>query len=333
MRILVTGGAGFIGSHLAEQLLDRGNEVWVLDDLSTGSLNNLKTFEHNPDLHFVKGSVTDPAIVSQLAANVDQIFHLAAAVGVRYVLEDPLRSLITNIRGTEVVLEAANQRRTKVILFSSSEVYGKGEKVPFAEDDDRVLGPTHKLRWAYACGKAVDECLAQSYWQRFKLPVVIVRCFNTCGPRQSGAYGMVIPNMIARALRGEPIQVYGDGQQTRCFSAVGDVVRGVLMLSDNEQAVGEVFNIGSDEEVTVLELAQRIRKHCHSKSLISFVPYEQVYGDSFEDMRRRVPDLAKIGRVTGYRPEVSLDQLLQLTIGHMNVQETPPSRPARLATA
>ena len=333
MRILVTGGAGFIGSHLAEQLLDRGNEVWVLDDLSTGSLNNLKTFEHNPRFHFVKGSVTDAARVSELTANVDRIFHLAAAVGVRYVLEDPLRSLITNIRGTEVVLEAANVKRTKVILFSSSEVYGKGEKIPFAEDDDRVLGPTHKLRWAYACGKAVDECLAQSYWQRYKLPVVIVRCFNTCGPRQSGAYGMVIPNMIARALRGEPIQVYGDGQQTRCFSAVGDVVRGVQMLADNDQAIGEVFNIGSEEEVTVLELAQRIREHTRSKSLITFVPYEQVYGDSFEDMRRRVPDLQKIRGVTGYRPEVSLDQLLQLTISHMDVQQEIPPRPARLATA
>jgi nucleoside-diphosphate-sugar epimerase len=333
MRILVTGGAGFIGSHLAEQLLDRGNEVWVLDDLSTGSLNNLKTFEHNPRFHFVKGSVTDAARVSELTASVERIYHLAAAVGVRYVLEDPLRSLITNIRGTEVVLEAANARRTKVILFSSSEVYGKGEKVPFAEDDDRVLGPTHKLRWAYACGKAVDECLAQSYWQRYKLPIVIVRCFNTCGPRQSGAYGMVIPNMIARALRGEPIQVYGDGQQTRCFSAVGDVVRGVQMLADNEQAIGEVFNIGSEEEVTVLELAQRIREHTRSKSLITFVPYEQVYGDSFEDMRRRVPDLQKIRGVTGYRPEVSLDQLLQLTISHMDVQQEIPPRPARLATA
>jgi len=332
MRVLVTGGAGFIGSHLAEQLLERGHEVWVLDDLSTGSLSNLKTFEHHPSFHFVKGSVTDSLRVSEMAARCDRIFHLAAAVGVRYVLDDPLRSLITNIRGTEVVLEAANVKRTKVILFSSSEVYGKGEKVPFAEDDDRVLGPTHKLRWAYACGKAVDECLAQSYWQRHKLPVVIVRCFNTCGPRQSGAYGMVIPNMIARALRGEPIQVYGDGLQTRCFSAVDDVVRGVLGLADSDQAVGEVFNIGTGEEVTVLELAQRIRQHCHSNSPIEYVPYEQVYGDSFEDMRRRVPDLTKILGVTGYRPEVTLDQLLQLTIRHLQDQQTPP-RPARLATA
>jgi UDP-glucose 4-epimerase len=332
MRILVTGGAGFIGSHLAEQLLERGHEVWVLDDLSTGSLHNIKTFEHHPQFHFVRGSVTDPVRVADLVGKCERIFHLAAAVGVRYVLEDPLRSLITNIRGTEVVLEAANVKRAKVILFSSSEVYGKGEKVPFAEDDDRVLGPTHKLRWAYACGKAVDECLAQSYWQRHKLPVVIVRCFNTCGPRQSGAYGMVIPNMISRALRDEPIQVYGDGLQTRCFSAVGDVVRGVLMLADSEQAVGDVFNIGTGEEVTVLELAQRIRRVCRSNSPIQFVPYEQVYGDSFEDMRRRVPDLSKILRVTGYGPEVTLDQLLQLTIRYLQEQQTAP-RPARLATA
>ena len=332
MKVLITGGAGFIGSHLAEQLLERGHEVSVLDDLSTGSLNNIKAFERHPQFHFVRGSVTDPVKVAELVGKCDQIFHLAAAVGVRYVLDDPLRSLITNIRGTEVVLEAANVKRTKVILFSSSEVYGKGEKVPFAEDDDRVLGPTHKLRWAYACGKAVDECLAQSYWQKHKLPVVIVRCFNTCGPRQSAAYGMVIPNMIGRALKGDPIQVYGDGLQTRCFSAVGDVVRGVMTLADNEQAVGEVFNIGTGEEVTVLELAQRIRKHCRSNSTIEFVPYEQVYGDSFEDMRRRVPDLTKIRGVTGYRPEVTLDQLLQHTIRYLQEQETPP-RPAKLATA
>ena len=332
MRVLVTGGAGFIGSHLSEQLLERGHEVWVLDDLSTGSLSNLKTFERHPRFHFVEGSVTDPARVGELAQRCDQIFHLAAAVGVKYVLEDPLRSLITNIRGTEVVLEAATARRTKVIVFSSSEVYGKGERVPFAEDDDRVLGPTHKLRWAYACGKAVDECLAQAYSQRGSLPVVIVRCFNTCGPRQSGAYGMVIPNMIHRALRGEPIQVFGDGLQTRCFSAVSDVVRGVMMLSENPAAVGEVFNIGTSEEVTVLELAQRVRQLCQSNSQIQFVPYDEVYGNSFEDMRRRVPDLSKIRRVTGYRPEISLDQLLKLTIGHVREQVSLPQR-AGLATA
>lgn len=332
MRILVTGGAGFIGSHLAEQLLQRGHEVWALDNLSTGSLANLKTFERNPRFHFVEGSVTDPDTVSDLAGRCSRIFHLAAAVGVRYVLEDPLRSLITNIRGTEVVLEAANVTRSKVILFSSSEVYGKGDRIPFAEDDDRVLGPTHKLRWSYACGKAVDECLAQAYSQRHQLPVVIVRCFNTCGPRQSAAYGMVIPNMIVRALRDEPVQVYGDGLQTRCFSAVDDVVRGVMMLADSDEAVGEVFNIGADEEVTVLELANRIRRLCDSGSPVQFVPYEEVYGDSFEDMRRRVPDLSKIHRVVGYRPEVSLDQLLKLTIRHVRERESLP-HPAGLATA
>ena len=331
MRILVTGGAGFIGSHLTERLLERGHEVWALDDLSTGSRANLQTFESNPRFHFAEGSVTDPARVAELAGRCDRIFHLAAAVGVRYVLDDPLRSLITNIRGTEVVLEAAAVKGTKVILFSSSEVYGKGEKVPFSEDDDRVLGPTHKLRWAYACGKAVDECLAQSYAQKRGLPVVIVRCFNTCGPRQTGAYGMVIPNMILRALRDEPIQVYGDGLQTRCFSAVADVVRGVLMLADHEKAVGEVFNIGTEEEVTVLELAQRIRRLCDSSSQIQFVPYEEVYGSSFEDMRRRVPDLAKIRRVTGYRPEVTLDSLLALTLSHLRKQENLP-HPAGIAT-
>ena len=314
MRILVTGGAGFIGSHLAEQLLERGNEVWVLDDLSTGSLNNLRTFEHNPRLHFVKGSVTDPVAVSQLVANVDQIFHLAAAVGVRYVLEDPLRSLITNIRGTEVVLEACSEHGRKVMLFSSSEVYGKGVAVPFREDDDRLMGPTHKLRWSYACGKAVDECLAVAYHQQRQLPVIVVRCFNTCGPRQSGAYGMVIPSMVQRALQGDPILVYGDGLQTRCFSAVSDVVRAMLLLADSREAEGHVFNAGSDEEVTVSELARRIKRMCNSDSVIELVPYEQVYGRSFEDMRRRVPDLQKIRRFVGFRPQVSLDRLLELTI-------------------
>ncbi len=314
MRILVTGGAGFIGSHLCEQLLERGHDVWALDDLSTGRIENLRSFELHPRFRFLEGDVTDSALVHGLVAQCERVFHLAAAVGVRYVLENPLRSLLTNIRGTEVVLEAASQHGRKVILFSSSEVYGKGVSVPFAEDDDRLMGPTHKLRWSYACGKAVDECLAQSYWQQRQLPVVVVRCFNTCGPRQTGAYGMVIPNMIVRALRGEPILVYGDGQQSRCFSAVDDVVRGVLMLADRREAEGEIFNIGTDEEVTVLELAQRVKRLCSSASPIEFVPYEEIYGSSFEDMRRRVPDLRKIERFTGYRPAVSLDELLELTI-------------------
>jgi UDP-glucose 4-epimerase len=256
----------------------------------------------------------DHSLVHGLVAQCDRVFHLAAAVGVKYVLENPLRSLLTNIRGTEVVLEAANTHRRKVIITSSSEVYGKGVSVPFSEDDDRLIGPTHKLRWSYACGKSVDECLAQAYFQQHQLQVVTVRCFNTCGPRQSSAYGMVIPNMVQRALQGQPILVYGDGQQSRCFSAVSDVVRAMLLLADCKEAEGEVFNAGSDEEVTVLELARRIKRMCQSDSPIELVPYEHVYGRSFEDMRRRVPDLSKVRRFTGYRPQMSLDQLLDVTI-------------------
>jgi UDP-glucose 4-epimerase len=332
MRVLVTGGAGFIGSHLCEALLRRGAEVWALDDLSTGRLENLRSFERHPKFRFLEGSVTDSALVNGLVAQCDQAFHLAAAVGVKYVLENPLRSLLTNIRGTEVVLEACAEHGRKVMVFSSSEVYGKGVTVPFSEDDDRVMGPTHKLRWSYACGKAVDECLAQAYFQQRQLAVTVVRCFNTCGPRQTGSYGMVIPNMIVRALRNEPILVFGDGSQSRCFSYVGDVVRGVLLLSDTQAAEGEIFNVGSDEEVSVLELAQHIRRMCESKSEIEFVPYEKVYGSSFEDMRRRVPNLAKINRFVGYRPQTSLQQLLEVTIKDMCESMGVPC-PVRLATA
>lgn len=314
MRILVTGGAGFIGSHLAEELLRRGHEVWALDDLSTGRLENLATFERHPRFRFLEGSVMDGALVQGVVAQCDRVFHLAAAVGVKYVLENPLRSLLTNIRGTEVVLEAASQHRRKVILTSSSEVYGKGVTVPFREDDDRLIGPTHKLRWSYACGKAVDECLAHAYHQQHQLPVVIVRCFNTCGPRQSSAYGMVIPNMVQRALTGAPILVFGDGQQTRCFSAVSDVVRAMLLLAESREAEGQVFNAGTDEEITVLDLARRIKRMCQSDSPIELVPYEQVYGQSFEDMRRRVPDLSRIRRVVGYRPMMPLDRLLETIV-------------------
>jgi nucleoside-diphosphate-sugar epimerase len=314
MRVLVTGGAGFIGSHLCEALLDKGNEVWALDDLSTGRLENLRTFQRHDRFRFLEGTVLDASAVLGLVAQCDRVFHLAAAVGVKYVLENPLRSLLTNIRGTEVVLEACAQHKRRVVIFSSSEVYGKGVSVPFAEDDDRVMGPTHKLRWSYACGKAVDECIAQAYWQQQQLPVTIVRCFNTCGPRQTGAYGMVIPSMVLRALRDEPILVYGDGQQSRCFSAVSDVVRGTLLLADTDASKGEIFNIGTDEEITITRLAERIAARCDSSSRIECVPYEQIYGRSFEDMRRRVPDLTKIRRFVGYRPEVTLEALLESVV-------------------
>lgn len=332
MRVLVTGGAGFIGSHLCEELLHRGHEVWALDDLSTGRVENLRSFDRNERFRFLEGNVMDSPLVHGLVAQCDRVYHLAAAVGVKYVLENPLRSLLTNIRGTEIVLEACSAHDRKVMVTSSSEVYGKGVSVPFSEEDDRLMGPTHKLRWSYAAGKAVDECLAQAYFQQHRLPVIIVRCFNTCGPRQSSAYGMVIPNMVQRALRNDPILVFGDGRQSRCFSAVNDVVRGALMLMDQKDAEGEVFNVGSDEEVTVLELAQRIKRMCQSDSPIEFVPYEKVYGQSFEDMRRRVPDLRKIRRFTGYRPQISLDGLLEMTIRD-NCELMGVPYPAGLATA
>jgi UDP-glucose 4-epimerase len=317
MRILVTGGAGFIGSHLAESLLDRGDEVWALDDLSTGRLENLHSFAHHPRFHFQQGSVLDAVTVQRLVMACDRVFHLAAAVGVKFVIENRLRSLRTNVFGTEAVLEACSRHRCRVILFSSSEVYGKGTAIPFAEDGDRLLGPTHKPRWSYAYSKAVDECLALAHWDQERLPVTIVRCFNTCGPRQTGAYGMVIPSMVQRALRGEPILIHGDGQQSRCFSAVSDVVRGTLLLADCEAAAGEIFNIGSDEEVTIAELAERVRAMCGSSSPIENVSYERIYGRSFEDMRRRVPDLAKIRRFVGYRPTVTLDELIATVLREM----------------
>jgi len=318
MRVLVTGGAGFIGSHLVDALLAQGHEVLAVDDLSTGTLENLKQAAPNPGFRFVEGSVMDAPLVTKLVAGVDLVYHLAAAVGVKFVLDNPLRSLLTNIRGTEVVLEAAHQNgNKKVVLFSSSEVYGKGASVPFREGDDRLLGPTSVLRWSYAASKAVDEFLALGYYHERRLPVVVVRCFNTCGPRQSPHYGMVIPRFVERALRNEPMLVYGDGLQSRCFSSVRDVVRGVLMLADAPGAHGEVYNIGTMEEVSVGDLARRIRNIVGSTSPIEFVEYEAIYGARFEDMQRRVPDLAKIHALVGYEPEVSLDHLLHETVEHM----------------
>jgi UDP-glucose 4-epimerase len=332
MRILVTGGAGFIGSHLCEALLGRGHEVWALDDLSTGRLENMRSFERHPRFRFLEGNVMDQSLVNGLVAQGERVYHLAAAVGVKYVLENPLRSLITNIRGTESVLQACAEHSRRVVLFSSSEVYGKGVAVPFSEDDDRLMGPTRKLRWSYAAGKAVDECLAQAYWQQQRLPVTVVRCFNTCGPRQSSAYGMVIPNLIQRALAEQPMLVFGDGKQSRCFSAVADVVRGVLMLAEGKGTEGEIYNIGTDEEVTVLELAHRVKRLCGSSSEIEFVAYEDIYGSSFEDMRRRVPNLEKIRQAVGYQPEIKLDQLLEMTI-RQTCEESGRSVPQGLATA
>jgi UDP-glucose 4-epimerase len=324
MKILVTGGAGFIGSHLVEALVQRGDEVWALDDLSTGSRDNLEGLQDEPRFHFVEGSVMDPDLVQKLTDRVDFVYHLAAAVGVKFVLENPLRSLLTNIRGSENVLEAAHRARNKrVVLFSSSEVYGKGTQVPFTEDQDRLLGPTQVLRWSYATSKSVDEYLAMGYYQERQLPVVIVRCFNTCGPRQSGAYGMVLPRFVQQALRNEPMLVFGDGKQTRCFSSVGDVVRGTLMLADEPRAFGQVFNIGTEEEISVIDLARKVKAISGSSSTIEFVPFEKVYGDRFEDMQRRVPSLKKIRSLVGYEPQCSLDDLLRVTIAFYRDHKAP----------
>ena len=321
MRVLVTGGAGFIGSHLVDALLAQGHEVWALDDLSTGQLDNLKDASANANFHFVEGSILDKSTVSDLVEKVDEVYHLAAAVGVKFVLDNPLRSLLTNIRGTEEVLEAADKHgKKKVVLFSSSEVYGKGASIPFHEDDDRLLGPTSVLRWSYAASKAVDEFLALGYHHERRLPVIVVRCFNTCGPRQSPHYGMVIPRFVERALRNEPILVYGDGLQSRCFSSVHDVVRGVLMLAKEPKAIGEVFNIGTQEEVSVADLARRVKAMIGSTSSIEAVEYEAIYGSRFEDMQRRVPSLDKIKAMVGYEPQVTLDQLLRDTIEHVKAR-------------
>lgn len=325
MRVLVTGGAGFIGSHLVDALLEQGHSVLALDDLSTGNLDNLKSAAANPGFRFVEGSILDAALVSDLVSQVDEVYHLAAAVGVKFVLDNPLRSLLTNIRGTEEVLEAADRHgKKKVILFSSSEVYGKGASIPFHEDDDRLLGPTSVLRWSYAASKAVDEFLALGYFHERRLPVTVVRCFNTCGPRQSPHYGMVIPRFVERALRNEPILVYGDGLQSRCFSSVHDVVRGVLMLANEPRAVGEVFNIGTKEEVSVADLARRVKAMTGSSSPIELVGYEAIYGTRFEDMQRRVPSLDKIHGICGYEPQVTLDQLLHDTIEHVRARQGAP---------
>jgi UDP-glucose 4-epimerase len=334
MKALVTGGAGFIGSHLVEALLRRGDEVWVLDDLSTGSLDNLAGIKDEGRLHFFQGSVLDAELVQDLVDRAEFVYHLAAAVGVKYVLDHPLNSLLTNIRGSENVLESAHRAGGKpVVLYSSSEVYGKGTRVPFVEDQDRLLGPTQVLRWSYAIGKAVDEYLAMGYHQERGLPVVVVRCFNTCGPRQSGAYGMVLPRFVQQALRDEPIQVYGDGSQTRCFAHVADVVSGTLLLAKEPRAFGEVFNVGTEEEISVLDLAKAVKKAAGSRSPIEFVPFERVYGSNFEDMDRRVPSLEKIRALVGYEPRVSFEELLRSTIESHRPQAHPGPRAAAATPA
>jgi UDP-glucose 4-epimerase len=314
MRALITGGAGFIGSHLAERLLEDGNEVDVIDNLSTGSLSNIEAFKNHPGFEFVEGDVRDAEFLEPLIEKCDMVFHLAAAVGVKLIAEDPVRTIETNISGTELVLDIANKFGKKVLIASSSEVYGKNEAVPFHEDDDIVLGSTSLSRWSYACSKAIDEFLGLAFCQQYGLDVVIGRFFNTVGPRQTGQYGMVVPRFVRSALNNEPLTIYGTGRQTRCFTYVGDLVEAVISLMNCERAAGKVYNIGSSEEVSIEDLADRIIEITGSKSIKQFVPIEVAYGRPIEDMMRRVPCLERITETIGWKPKTNLNEMLRLII-------------------
>ena len=317
MRVLITGGAGFVGSHLAEALLARGDEVYVLDDLSTGSIDNIAQLKSNPKFHYTIDTVTNEPLLAELIDRCDTVVHLAAAVGVKLIVESPVRTIETNVHGTEVVLKVASKKKKLVLIASTSEVYGKSAKVPFSEQDDLVLGPTSKHRWAYACSKMIDEFLALAYWKERKLPVIVVRLFNTVGPRQTGQYGMVVPSFVRQALAGEPITVFGDGTQSRSFTYVGDVVRAMVALINEPRAVGQVFNIGNGNEISMGALALRIKELTGSRSEIVFIPYDQAYEAGFEDMPRRVPDIAKIRALIGYEPTVELDEILTRVVASM----------------
>ena len=310
MRALITGGAGFIGSHLSEALLGAGHQVLLLDNLSTGSIENIAHLKGRPGFEYFIDSVENEGLLAELVDRSDVVFHFAAAVGVKLIVEQPVYTIETNVHGTEVVLKHANKKKKLVVIASTSEVYGKSEQVPFREDSDLVLGPTPKHRWAYACSKAIDEFLALAYWKERKLPVIIVRFFNTVGPRQTGQYGMVIPNFVRQALAGEPITVFGDGTQSRSFTHVTDVVGALMKLVAEPKAVGQVINIGNTEEVTIRRLAERVRELTGSTSSIKLVPYDEAYESGFEDMPRRVPDLSKAEKMIGYKPRHTLDDIL-----------------------
>ncbi len=320
LRVLITGGAGFVGSHLADHLLAQGDEVWAVDNLSTGSIENLEHLKGNPRFHYQIEDIMNSSAVAELVDRCDAIFHLAAAVGVRLIVESPVRTIETNIRGTEIILAAAAKKKKLVVIPSTSEVYGKSTKVPFAEDDDLVIGATVKGRWSYACSKAIDEFLALAYWKEKQLPVIVVRLFNTVGPRQTGRYGMVLPNFVRQALAGEPLTVFGTGKQSRCFGYVGDVVEALSTLIRTPEAIGEVFNLGNDQEITIEDLARRVIQLAGSKSQIKYIPYDQAYEEGFEDMQRRVPSLEKARRIISYQPKTSLDVIIGKVIEHERAQ-------------
>ncbi len=314
MKILVTGGAGFIGSHLATALLERDHEVFIIDNFSTGRRENLDHIKSHPRLHTEQGSVLDSDAVESLLAACDEVYHMAAAVGVRLIMENPVDTIMTNVRGTEVLLDLCRKHSKKVFIASTSEVYGKNKNGPLGENDDRILGTTKKQRWAYACTKTLDEFLALAYHNAYCLQTVIGRLFNTVGPRQTGRYGMVVPNFVRSALDGEPIRIFGNGKQSRCFAHVEDVIQGIIGLMAHPEAVGEVFNIGNGEETTIEELAGRVKALTGSSSPLEYISYEEAYGEGYEDMERRVPDLAKIKGLIGYKPRARLDDILRAVI-------------------
>ena len=314
MRALITGGAGFIGSHLADHLLGRGDQVVLLDDLSTGRVTNIEHLNDRTGAEFVLGSVLDAELVDEVVSRVDAVFHLAAAVGVNLIVEKPLESLMTNIRGTETVIEKAHKYDKRLLVMSTSEIYGKNTSDSLSEEDDRILGSPLKSRWSYSEAKAIDEILAYTYWREKGLETVIIRLFNTVGPRQTGSYGMVIPRFVGQALRNEPITVFGDGNQTRCFCHVGDVVEGLVALSEHPEAFGKVFNLGGGEEVSIRELAERVIELAGSQSSLEFIPYDTAYEAGFEDMERRVPNTTRAMQLVGFEPSASLDDIIRSVI-------------------
>ena len=316
MRVLITGGAGFIGSHLAEAHLKRGDAVDIIDDLSTGAAENIVHLKSHPSFRSHFDSITNQSLTAELVDMCDIVYHLAAAVGVRLIVESPVRTIETNIRGTEIVLGLAAKKRKRVLIASTSEVYGKREEVPFKEDDDLIMGSTTKGRWSYACSKAIDEFLALAYWKEKHLPTVVVRLFNTVGPRQTGRYGMVIPTFVRQALMQQDITVFGDGSQRRCFTHVSDAVNALMGLAENTKAVGQVYNIGSTQEITIMDLAEMVRTLTNSQSRIVTLPYDKAYEEGFEDMLRRVPDLSKISSLIGYAPKVGLKETLLSVIDY-----------------
>lgn len=324
MRFLITGGAGFIGSHLAERLLARGDEVFVLDNLSTGSIENIRHLKKYDTFHYFLEGIENRQLLAELVDESDVVVHLAAAVGVRLIVESPVRTIATNVEGTQVVLDLASKKRKLVVVASTSEVYGKSRELPFREDADLVLGPTTKGRWSYAASKALDEFLALSYWKERKLPVIVCRFFNTVGPRQTGRYGMVLPNFVSQALAGKPILVFGSGEQSRCFCDVSDTVEALLRLVATETAVGEVVNIGTNREISIVGLAHLVKERTKSASAIQFVPYEQAYEPGFEDMARRVPSLEKLERLTGFRPETPLEAIVDRVSGFFLEKQSVP---------